>query len=196
MEKPGIALVPNRIARPFIERHHYLHRSLHMGQLHYGLYDGDQLNGVLTFGYPAFSRCLGFHGLDYLEFARCVTLRKDDPNLLSWAVARVLDWVARDWACKYPARTPILLVVSYADLTRHTGGLYRACNFIDTGTIKGHHGYGAGKVHRKEHGDGLGQKQRYVYPLAPLVRRRLWTELSRRSLPGVGPGLRLLDAAD
>ena len=176
-----LRVIPDREARWFVRTHHYLHRALHMGQLSYGLYRQGRLDGVFTFGYPFLTvPMFGFHPLDYLEFARCVWLDKSDRNLGSRTIATILRRVAGDWQAKYPARTRPLVVVSYADLSRHTGTLYRACNFLDTGTIRGHHGYGP-RDYRIKHEDGLTMKRRFIYPLDVRARRRLLRHLTERA---------------
>jgi hypothetical protein len=176
--RDGIAIIPIGTARRFVERYHYLGRSLHMGQLSYGLFREGRLDGVFTFGYPFLTvHLFGFHPLDYLDFARCIWFDKTDRNTGSRALATILPRLADDWVERYPERSKPLLVLSYADLSRHTGTLYRACNFIGTGIVKGHHGYGRG--YKKAHDDGLALKRRFVYPLTRKVRRALLKALKQ-----------------
>lgn len=175
-----IIVIPDREARWFVAKYHYLHRALHMSQISYGLYRNGILDGVFTFGYPYLTkRMFGFHPLDYLEFARCVWMDKSDHNTGSRTIAAILRRVADDWLRKYPERTRPLLVVSYCDTSRHLGTLYRACNFIDTGTTIPSLKQSVSRQ-RIAYADSLTVKRRYIYPLTRSARRNLILSLEKR----------------
>jgi hypothetical protein len=171
----GLQIIPNHEANSFVTKHHYLKRGLHMAQLAYGHYQDGRLNGVFMFGYPYFTaRLYGFHPMDYLEFARCIWMDKSDRNFGTRIISQILKRVADDWVAKYPGRTKPLLIVSYADLTRHTGTLYRACNFIYTGDSRGHKNMNSvSRPWAKDHPDRANKKARYIYPLDKRVRRQI-----------------------
>ncbi len=175
-----ITIIPTREARRFVERHHYLRRSLHMAQLSYGIYRAGVLDGVFTFGFPFFSRAPFGLGspVEWIEFARCVWLTKDDRNTGSRAIGTILRRVGADWHAYLPHVSIPLYVVSYADLTRHTGTLYRACNFIDTGQSNSHLRFGIARANRIAHADRAHPKQRFVYPLTRAARKALAAALA------------------
>ena len=93
----------------------------------FGLYDGKELIGVITYGIPPSpSLCRGICGDDHshlvLELNR-VCLLRNNKNEASFFVAKTLKMV----------RSP-RIVVSYADTSmNHVGTIYQACNFIYTG---------------------------------------------------------------
>ena len=106
-------------------REHYLHRRTSVSYA-FGLYDDEELVGVVTFGTPP-SR--------HLQISACRTnpelvvelnrLWVDDRmprNTESWFIARALKLL------------PPLIVVSYADTKfGHWGHMYRAANFFYAG---------------------------------------------------------------
>lgn len=121
----AVAPVEKRVAQDTIVAEHYLHRRTGISYC-YGLYDDEDLVGVVTFGSPP-SR--------HLQISAC----RSDPNLVvelnrlwvhdrmprnteSWFIARALK------------QLPPLIVVSYADTKySHFGHMYRAANFYYAG---------------------------------------------------------------
>jgi hypothetical protein len=96
----------------------------------FGLYDGNKLIGVITYGIPASpSLCMGICGKDYsdkvLELNR-LCLLNNDKNQSSFLVSNSIK--------QLPKPT---IVVSYADTSQgHVGYVYQATNFLFTGTTK------------------------------------------------------------
>ena len=92
-----------------------------------GLYESDELLGVVTYGIPASpSLCMGICGKDYsakvLELNR-VCLLNNDKNQASFLVANSIKLLPKP-----------TIVVSYADTNKgHVGYVYQATNFIYTG---------------------------------------------------------------
>lgn len=93
----------------------------------FGLYESDELIGVVTYGIPAsLSLCMGICGKDYsakvLELNR-VCLLNNDKNQASFLVANSIKLLPKP-----------TIVVSYADTNKgHIGYVYQATNFIYTG---------------------------------------------------------------
>lgn len=113
--------ISSRLARGTVEREHYLHRKPPVS-FAFGLYDGEVLVGVVTFGSPP-SRHLQksicpSNPAAVLELNR---LWVDDimpRNTESWFVARAV------------ALLPAAVLVSYADTAYgHEGFIYRALNW-------------------------------------------------------------------
>jgi len=96
----------------------------------FGLYDGNKLIGVTTYGIPASpALCMGICGKEYsdivLELNR-LCLLNNDKNQSSFLVSNSIK--------QLPKPT---IVVSYADTAQgHVGYVYQATNFLFTGTTK------------------------------------------------------------
>jgi len=81
------------------------------------------------------------------------------PNLASYALARFIEALKRDWPAKYGR--PLLLLETYVDPRYFTGTVYRAANWIFLGQTRGFTKRGRGYLY---HGH---PKEVYVYPLEP-----------------------------
>lgn len=81
------------------------------------------------------------------------------PNLASYALARFIEALKRDWPAKYGR--PLLLLETYVDPRYFTGTVYRAANWIPVGQTRGFTKQGRGY---RYHGH---PKEVYVYPLEP-----------------------------
>ena len=96
----------------------------------FGLYDGNKLIGVTTYGIPASpSLCMGICGKEYSEIVlelNRLCLLNNDKNQSSFLVSNSIK--------QLPKPT---IVVSYADTAQgHVGYVYQATNFLFTGTTK------------------------------------------------------------
>ena len=119
-------------AIPFILNIHYARRVPNI-QYSYGLYKGNKLIGVITYGQPASpSLCIGVAGKEYksdvLELNRLVINPEyNGKNYASILISKSLKLL--------PHRK---FIVSYADIGGwgHTGYVYQATNFYYTGTTK------------------------------------------------------------
>ena len=119
--------------KPFILNVHYAHTMPTSIMYRYGLYDCDRLVGVVTYGRTAApAPSVGMFGKQekhrVIELNRLVLLPEyNGDNYTSYLVSHSLKMLPRG-----------LGVISYADLggQGHTGGIYRACNFLYTGTTK------------------------------------------------------------
>lgn len=138
-----LTIAPLKEATEVVVRNHYLHRGRTMAQLPYWIELDRTRIGVLLYAYPRLS--VTFHGyapMNLLELARLWI----DPSIqggttvdsnghvhtaavATCAVGRSLRRIRADWTAKYPHLPRVLAVVSWADLERHEGTVYRASNF-------------------------------------------------------------------
>ena len=151
-------------AKPFILGIHYA-RRMPCIQYAYGLFEGERIVGVVTFGQPATpSTCYGIAGEknkgNVLELNRLVMLPdKNEKNNASYLVGNALKML--------PHGT---FVVSYADWGgwHHVGYIYQATNFLYTGMTKERTDMFSGK-HARHYTPGETRrvvrtaKHRYVY---------------------------------
>ena len=151
-------------ALPFVLNIHYA-RKMPCVQYAFGLFEGIDLIGVVTYGQPASPNlCYGLAGKEnaenVLKLNRLVLLpEKNGSNHASFLVGKSLKML--------PEKT---FVVSYADWGgwHHVGYVYQATNFLYTGMTKartdiysdGHSRHHAeGELRRKDRT----AKHRYVY---------------------------------
>lgn len=121
--------INNFEVEPWLLEKHYAKRMCPIS-FAFGLYDADQLVGVVTYGMPASPNlCMGVCGLDYkdkvLELNR-LCLNDGVRNGASFLVSKSLQMLPKP-----------TIVVSYADTAMgHVGYIYQASNFLFTGTTK------------------------------------------------------------
>lgn len=114
---------------PWLLKKHYAKRMCPIS-FAFGLYDDEQLIGVVTYGMPASPNlCMGVCGIDYkdkvLELNR-LCLNDGVKNGASFLVSKSLQMLPKP-----------TIVVSYADTAMgHVGYIYQASNFLFTGTTK------------------------------------------------------------
>ncbi len=128
----------------------------------FGLYENENLVGVVTYGMPASnSLCVGVCGEEYksnvLELNRLCC--NSEKNYASFLISKSLKMLPKN-----------TVVVSYADSAQgHIGYVYQATNWIYTGATKERTDMFAGDGKHSRHGksNGLRQfrssKHRYVY---------------------------------
>lgn len=118
--------------KEFILTKHYAQRMPSVSYS-FGLFEGEDLRGVLTIGKPAsHSLCIGILGKEHseqvYELNRLITDDGLEENSLSFFVGRALRTLKQE----------DLVIVSYADTgMNHSGYIYQATNFIYTGATKG-----------------------------------------------------------
>jgi hypothetical protein len=217
-----ISLADLREATKVIVKYHYLHRGRTMAQLAYWISVDGFRAGVVLFAYPRLS--VSFHGygpMELIELARLwvdpslqggVTAdrrgRLHTVSIASCSIAMALRRVGTDWTYKYPSLPIPRAVVSWADLSRHEGTVYRAANFADLG-LSGGKGHGVGRRSTggeyKDHPDYRNPKRAFMYVLrqsqnssayspagvetAPLP-RQMTLDLSRNARPPIATPLR------
>lgn len=115
--------------KPYILEMHYAKRMPSISYA-FGLFDEDQMTGVVTYGMPASPwLCKGICGEEFrkevIELNRLV-LKNNKRNEASKLISASLNMLDAP-----------RIVVSYADTAwGHTGYVYQACNFLFTGTTK------------------------------------------------------------
>lgn len=151
--------------KPFILGIHYARRMPSIS-FSYGLFEGDKLLGVVTYGQPASpSLCKGIAGEEnrkrVLELNRLVLLPENNvKNMASLLVGRSLRLLPKN-----------IFVVSYADEEGwgHVGYVYQATNWLYTGKTKsrtdmysesGHSRHNDGDITKRQYRTA---KHRYIY---------------------------------
>lgn len=132
----------------------------------FGLFEGETLQGVVTYGQPASpSLCKGVageeHRKDVIELNRLVIRPDFDlKNVASFLVSHSLKMLPKG-----------LFVVSYADVGGwgHVGYVYQASNFLFTGTTKPRTDIFSESGHSRHHCGDTSKRQprsaknRYIY---------------------------------
>ena len=132
------------VAADFVEKYHYTHKSSSC-RYAFGLYsigtqhmffagNTEKLIGVMTYGHPVSNRAIGSItktislALDnVLELTRLVVLDETGTNTESWFIGQTFDWLKKN-------APEVKVLVSYADPEQsHTGGIYRATNWLYQG---------------------------------------------------------------
>ena len=159
--------ISKSVAAPFVESIHYSKKFPQNITHCFGLYENNELIGVVTYGIPASAPlCIGIGGVqnrhNVLELNRlAIKPGFNGDNRASYLVAHSLKML--------PHYT---FVVSYADTGwTHVGYVYQACNFIYTGlSAKRVDSYSGGKHPRcydknnkPEFHQTRNPKHRYVY---------------------------------
>lgn len=156
------------IAKPFVETIHYSRKYPSNIVRAFGLYEGGELIGVVTYGIPASpSLVIGLAGEEnrykVLELNRlAIRPDKNGDNRASFLVSHSLKMLPNE-----------TYVVSYADTGwTHVGYVYQACNFLYTGMSAkrvdtyqptGKHSRGYDKNNHSELHQTRNPKHRYVY---------------------------------
>ena len=149
-------------AVPWIMHKHYAKRLPSISYA-FGLYEENQLVGVVTYGIPASnSLCEGICGKKYKEYVielNRLCLLNNVKNQSSFLVGNSIKMLPKP-----------KVIVSYADIGQgHVGYVYQATNFLFTGTTKERTDMSAGEGKHSRHAkDPLIRqfrtaKHRYVY---------------------------------
>ena len=162
-------------------QNHYLHRRVHDLACPFGwalefdgqLYQPDgKPSGFIIFASVHFVKLrneFGYPGLptkwQVLSLARLWLHDELPKNSETCTIAKALKLVQRRWLEVHPPRFPyepyhILKIISYADTKFHTGTIYRAANFRDTGRTM------SAERHKNTRGKGAGSELiRFIYDL-------------------------------
>jgi hypothetical protein len=151
-------------ALPMINNIHYARRVPSI-QFSFGLFDGETMIGVVTYGQPASpSLCKGIAGDEnrnkVLELNRLVLISNSPKNSASMLVGRSLKQLPKN-----------MFIVSYADAEGwgHVGYVYQATNWLYTGMTKRRTDIYAGGKHARHYEEKEKRRQirtakhRYVY---------------------------------
>ena len=141
--------------KPYVMNIHYAHRMPNV-MYSFGLFDGDKLMGVVTYGMPPSpSLCRGIAGDEYrskvIELNRLVIHPEcKDRNSASMLVGKSLRLLPKG-----------LIVVSYADYggQGHVGYVYQATNWKYTGMTKRRTDVYSETGHSRHHCGDLKQRQ-------------------------------------
>lgn len=121
--------IERNLAIEYTKKYHYLHR-VSPCSMAFGLFQGDELKGVIIYGVPPSSTLLkGICGEDeaknVYELNRLWTSDDMPKNTESFFIAQTFKMLDRD------------IIVSYADSSQnHIGYVYQATNWIYTGTSR------------------------------------------------------------
>jgi len=149
-------------AVPWILKKHYAKRLPSISYA-FGLYEDNELKGIVTFGMPASnSLCEGVCGVEnkhlIIELNR-LCLQDNTKNQASFLVSNAIKLLPKP-----------MVIVSYADTAQgHIGYVYQATNFLFTGTTKERTDMDAGEGKHSRHGtDPLvrkfrSAKHRYIF---------------------------------
>jgi len=120
--------VPYRVARAFVERHHYLGYAPPGARACLGVWYGDRLVGVLMFGRPSARLEDQEHTV---ELTRMVLLDECPRNSESRALALAAKWIRGNMP-------EIRRLIAYADPSRgHRGTVYLAAGWKFVGRTAG-----------------------------------------------------------
>lgn len=140
-----IRQIDEQEAKYFYSIFHYS-STVRKGAITYGAYYQDKLIGAISYTYPlrkSSATRLGYDLCQVMEISRMA--RRTDlicKNFLSWFISKTMNKLDRDIKC----------VLSFSDSTYgHTGGVYKAANFINDGKIDPDYSYvaTAGRYHKK-----------------------------------------------
>jgi len=144
-----------------------LHYAQRMPSISYsfGLFNGEELIGVCTFGKPASNQLTeGVCGKEFkskvFELNRLILKDGTPRNTASYFVSRCLNKLKKD----------NLIIVSYSDTgMNHNGYVYQACNFIFTGRTK----------QRTDKFSGVGKHSRHYLKEEKEIYRKIRTAKNR-----------------
>ena len=164
--------INNFEVEPWLLEKHYAKRMCPISYA-FGLYENNQLVGVVTYGVPASPfLCMGVCGEEHkdivLELNR-LCLNDGIKNGASFLVGKSLQMLPKP-----------TIVVSYADTSmNHVGYIYQASNFIFTGTTKERTDMAGEDGKHSRHNLGISQnrvnrsaKHRYIYIVGNKYQKR------------------------
>lgn len=174
-----------------IDRYHYLgHAPLSGAQIRYLIHSDHNVIGAIGFGAAAFAvqerdRWIGWDRqqrdqrreliLNNRRFLILPWLRV--RNLASHILAKAARQVQQDFQAQY-GYTPVLLE-TFVEQDRFSGGCYRAANWINVGVTAGRgRNDRTTQRERNRHGAPLPIKQIWLYPLRRDTRKRLCAPLT------------------
>lgn len=132
MKNYKVERIPCNQAKEYIIKNHYSHGCHNRPSPCYGLFEEDELIGVLMFATPCSERVrASVFGSQYkdsvTELHRLHILDVTPKNTESWFISRCLKLLKRD-------KPQIKAVISFSDLTEgHSGTIYKATNAFRIG---------------------------------------------------------------
>lgn len=126
-----VKVIPSNIAIPFIKRHHYSGKVVQNSSLHFGVFLGNKLHGVMSYG-PSLdkSKIMGLvRGTGWNEFLELNRMAFDEVlprNSESRAISMSIKLIKKN-------APQIKWIISFADgCSCGDGTIYRASNFVLT----------------------------------------------------------------
>lgn len=183
LENVKLHLVTNkkhsRLWNEYIDRYHYLgYKKLPGAQLRYIITSGLDIIALLGFGASAWKTAPRDKFIGWTDEQRKQNLQLiinnarflilpwiKSKNLASKILAKAAKRLPHDWQQQYNY-APVLLE-TFVEIPRFTGGCYKASNWIFVGTTKGR-----GKLDRKNEAK-LPKKDIWLFPLHKQFRQKL-----------------------
>ena len=187
----NVKKIPCKQAKEYIIKNHYSHGCHNAPSPCYGLFDKDELIGVLMFATPCSEVVrASLFGSEYkkhvIELHRLHILDVTPRNTESWFISRCLKLLRQD-------KPDVHGVISFSDITEgHSGVIYQATNaffcgqtskrtfYIDQNGRLRHPRQNSVNI-TKEMADAMGwvhvkrcSKNRYVYIIGSKSERRKW----------------------
>jgi hypothetical protein len=131
LEKLVVRDATQDAANDVLERSHYLPRLRKTTRVIHGIFNGDELIGVMIYGLPTYYGVSAQYGLkprNVLDMVRCAFLPGCNvPNLFSWALSRSVNLIRQ-------AMPEVALLISFADPHfGHHGSAYKASGWEQDG---------------------------------------------------------------
>lgn len=127
-----LKVIPGKIAKPYIEKHHYSKKAVNNSCLHFGAFLDGNLHGVLSYG-PSLDKSKiitlvdGTGWNDFLELNRMAFDDYLPRNSESYCIAKSIRMIRKN-------APQIKWIISFADgCSCGDGTIYRASNFVLTG---------------------------------------------------------------
>lgn len=130
-----LKVIPGKIAKPYIEKHHYSKKVVNNSCLHFGAFLDGNLHGVLSYG-PSLDKSKIItlvKGTGWNNFLELNRMAFDDylpRNSESYCIAKSIRMIRKN-------APQIKWIISFADgCSCGDGTIYRASNFVLTGIKK------------------------------------------------------------
>lgn len=130
-----LKVIPGKIAKPYIEKHHYSKKAVNNSCLHFGAFLDGNLHGVLSYG-PSLDKSKIItlvKGTGWNNFLELNRMAFDDylpRNSGSYCIAKSIRMIRKN-------APQIKWIISFADgCSCGDGTIYRASNFVLTGIKK------------------------------------------------------------
>lgn len=130
-----LKVIPGKIAKPYIEKHHYSKKAVNNSCLHFGAFLDENLHGVLSYG-PSLDKSKIItlvKGTGWNNFLELNRMAFDDylpRNSESYCIAKSIRMIRKN-------APQIKWIISFADgCSCGDGTIYRASNFVLTGIKK------------------------------------------------------------
>lgn len=131
----SLKVIPGKIAKPYIEKHHYSKKAVNNSCLHFGAFLDGNLHGVLSYG-PSLDKskiitlAAGTGWNNFMELNRMAFDDYLPRNSESYCIGKSIRMIRKN-------APQIKWIISFADgCSCGDGTIYRASNFVLTGIKK------------------------------------------------------------